>query len=342
MARRPSRADLDHVLDHTAGLWDDLRGERVLVTGGTGFFGTWLLESFVAAGERFGLGAQAVVLTRGPDAFRDHVPHLASHPSIAVWPGDVRTFDPPPGTFAFVIHAATTSSPAVDAEVQADTIAGGTRHVLEVAGRARARRLLFTSSGAVYGRNPPGTTHVSEDHAGGPDPLAARSVYGEAKRFAEMLVSARARATGLEAVMARGFAFVGPHLPLDGHFAIGNFIRDGLAGGPIVVQGDGTPRRSYLYAADLAIWLWTLLLRGRSGRAYNVGSEEDLAVGDLARRIAAYFGTKARITKMPAPGREPERYVPATARARSELGLEAWVPLDEAIRRTARWHRGQE
>ena len=121
---------------------------------------------------------------------------------------------------------------------------------------------------------------------------------------------------------------------------LGNFIRDALAGGPVRIEGDGTPYRSYLYAADLAIWLWTILFRGASARPYHVGSERAVTIAELARAATAEIHPQAgiEVAGVPRPGAPPQRYVPSTARARAELGLEEWIDLPEAIRRTAAWH----
>jgi dTDP-glucose 4,6-dehydratase len=177
--------------------------------------------------------------------------------------------------------------------------------------------------------------------------LQAASVYAEGKRAAETMCAlyqkaAEARGVAFEAKIARCWAFCGPHLPLDAHFAIGNFLRDVLAGDAIAIGGDGTPRRSYLYAADLASWLWTILLRAPALVPVNVGSGEDVSIRELAETVAAVLapGTEIRIAQGPVAGAAPARYVPSVERAEALLGLRATVPLDEAIRRTFHWHKG--
>ncbi len=339
----PLSADLDHVLAHTEGLWEELRGQRIFITGGTGFFGCWLLESFCWANDKLGLGAEAMVLTRQPAAFRLKAPHLAAHPAVALLEGDVRRFDFPTGRFSHVIHAATESSTRLNAEdplLMLDTIVEGTRRTLNFAVQCGARKLLLTSSGAVYGPQPPNLTHIPEAYRGAPDPLEPGSAYGEGKRLAEQLCALYHTHNALDVKIARCFAFVGPYLPLDAHFAIGNFIRDALAGGPIKIMGDGSPYRSYLYAADLAVWLWTILLRGQPNQPYNVGSKE----GHTIRQIAEQVGVlrqppvSVRCARDPVPDQPASRYVPGTARAQTELGLQATVGLAEGIRRTMAWH----
>ncbi len=338
----PLAADLDHILHHTRDFWDELRGERIFITGGTGFFGCWLLESFLWANDRLKLDTRATVLTRSPDSFRAKVPHLAGHEAVTVLEGDVRTFDFPAGTFSYIVHAATESSAKLNDEnplLMLDTIVEGTRHALDLAKACGAKRFLLTSSGAVYGKQPPGLTHIPEDYIGAPDPLDPKSTYGQGKRIAEHLCALYANPT-LETKIARCFALVGPYLPLDIHFAIGNFIRDGLNGGPILVKGDGTPYRSYLYGADLAIWLWTILFKGQSCRPYNVGSEDNLSIAELAHLVAQTFTPElsVQIVKTANAGKPIERYVPSVKRASSELQLYSLVNLQTAIKQTVAWN----
>ena len=334
-------ADLDHILVHTPGLWEELRGQRVFITGGTGFFGAWLLESFAHANEQLGLRATLVVLSRDPRRFAEKSPHLGQRADLEFVRGDVRDFAFPPGPCSHVIHAGTTSGSPVPPGEMFDTVVTGTRRVLAFAAASAARRFLFVSSGAVYGRQPPEMTHVPEDYPGGPDPLDPASAYGEGKRAAELWCVLASREQGFDAAIARCFAFVGPHLPLDAHFAVGNFLRDALAGGPIQVGGDGTPHRSYLYAADLAVWLWTILLRGAAGRAYNVGSAEDMSIAQVAGTVRAVLNVPApvRIARPPPPaGAAVSRYVPDVGRAERELGLRPVIDLAAAVRRTAAWY----
>jgi len=341
-SENPLARDLDHVLAHTVGLRDELRNQRIFITGGTGFFGCWLLETFAWANDKLGLNAAALVLTRDPDAFKRQAPHLANHPAIQFQIGDVRSFDFPRGEFSHIIHAATEASAKLNDEnplLMFDTIVEGTRHTLEFARHCGAKKFLLTSSGAVYGKPPPEMTHIPEEYVGAPDPTDPRSAYGEGKRAAEMLCALYAKQFGLQTKIARCFAFVGPYLPLDIHFAIGNFIRDGLTGGPIRVNGDGTPYRSYLYAADLATWLWTILFRGESCRPYNVGAEEAITIGELAKTVASIFqpAVTVQIAKEPKPGMSAERYVPSTRRARKELGLAQQIDLAKSIQRTVKY-----
>jgi nucleoside-diphosphate-sugar epimerase len=335
----PAR-DLDHVLEHTKGLWEELRGARLFVTGGTGFFGRWMLETLLRANEDLRLGAKATMLTRDPLAFAAAAPHVARHPAVKLLGGDVKSFEFPSIACTHVLHMATETALEGSRTSSFDTALRGTARVLDFAAANGVQSLLLTSSGAVYGTQPPDCARLDEDYPGAPRPEDPSAGYAHGKRAAEFLCSIAAAETNLEVKIARCFAFVGPLLPLDLNFAIGNFIRDAELKDRIEVAGDGTPRRSYLYAADLAIWLWTILVRGESGRPYNVGSEADLSIAELASLVGEVLnpGIPVQIQGTPVTGAPPKRYVPSTARAAAELRLQTLVDLDDAVQRTANWH----
>lgn len=335
--------DLEHVLAHTRELWRGARGQAFFITGGTGFFGRWLLESFAWANDALSLGMRATVLTRDPAAFARSAPHLTERGDVTCVPGDLCTFVFPPGRFDHLVHAAAdtgvwTQGKAPDGLI--DAIVAGTQHLLDFAAAAGVKNFLIISSGAVYGHQPMDLTQVAEDYPGVPDPRVPGSIWGEGKRVAERLCTAHADQDGFAVKIARCYTFVGPLLQMDGHYAIGNFMRDGLCGKPIVVNGDGTPVRSYLYASDLAVWLWTILFRGLAARPYNVGSPEAVSIAELAGMVKDVFAQTSPMKIMQAAGSggPSSRYVPAISRAQTELGLEVRVPLAEAIRKTAAWH----
>ena len=336
--------DLEFIAAQTAGLWDELRGQRIFITGGTGFFGCWLTESFCFVNRLLGLGAAATILTRNPAAFARKCPHLASDAAVTLHAGDVRSFPFPNGEYSYIIHAATEANPkqAHTAPLEMlSTIIAGTERTLEFAVTHGARKLLLTSSGAVYGKQPADVTHIPESYAGAPDQLDQISVYAEGKRISELLCAVYGKTRGLECKIARCWTFCGPHLPLDQHFAIGNFIGDVLAGRPIQIQGDGTPRRSYLYAADLVVWLWTILFRAPALFPFNVGSAHDTSILELAQTVAETLNpqTGIRVAQQAVPGAAPLRYVPCVDRAREMLGLSQTISLEECVRRTAAWHQ---
>lgn len=338
--------DLDHIQRHTLPLWNAVREKRIFISGGTGFFGAWLLESLAYCNRNFGLRISATVLTRDPEAFSIKMPHLADDPSIRLLRGDIRSFSFPEEDHDYIIHgAAPTTASALSEQIELqNTLLDGTRRMLAFSKLQRTKKFLFVSSGAVYGRQPENLTHIPEDYKGGPDWLDPASTYAEGKRVCEQMCSLAARETSTQFVIARCFAFVGPHLPLDKHFAIGNFIWDALAGRKISIKGDGTPMRSYLYAADLAISLWTLLLGDARANtqplAINVGSGQAISIRDLAREVVAELNPSldVEIAKEPVAGAPVQRYVPHVGKAEALLSLRQTIGLRDAIRRTAAWH----
>lgn len=339
-------ADLNHILTRTKDLLlAELQGKDIFITGGTGFFGCWLLESLVWANDNLGLNASALVLTRNYDAFKKTAPHLANNPAIKFQIGDVRNFSFPKGEFSHIIHAAATSARATfnneDSLIKFDTIVAGTRQTLDFAVKCQAKKFIFASSGAVYGKQPFDLAYISEDYCGAPDSNDPNSAWGVSKRTAELLCALYSKKYGLETKIARCFTFIGPYLPLDIHYVVGNFIHNRIENKPIIIKSDGSSYRSYLYAADLIIWLWTILLRGKNCRPYNVGSEKEIDIYSLAKIIAKISKPEleVKVRQKRTPNKPGERYVPSTQRARCELGVKQIISLEDSIKRTIEWNK---
>jgi len=324
----------DSVLRSAADL-ERWRGSSVLVTGGTGFLGSWLVASLIRANQVFDLKLQLDLVTRSP---RTVPPRVRSE--VRIVDSDVSTMASTVGGYQLIVHGAASSAASYgsgdgDPWQMIRTILDGTKAALEVAARTRAR-MLFLSSGAVYGQQL--EPQVGEDDTNGPELLNPRMAYGEAKRMAETMCAVATDAGEAVVSMARLFAFVGPRIPLNSHFAAGNFLADALAGRPIRVAGDGTAIRTYLYCGDLPEWCWAIATRGRPGAAYNVGSSAPISIAELAELIGglASPALPVRILGEASPG-PVHRYVPSTELATTELGLAPRTDLPTAFGKSLRW-----
>ena len=333
--------DFAQILQRGTHLWPQLRGQSLFVTGGTGFFGRWLLESLRLANQTHGLGLRVTVLTRDPSGFQHKAPALCADPAFSFIAGNVRDFVFPHGEFSHVLHLATTSAHETfageDPLAKFDTLVHGTRRVLDFAAERSVRHFLFTSSGVVY--QPDGEAPIAETSLRAPPTHDPATALGQAKRAAEFLCSHYAARHGWHLGLARCFSFAGPWLPLDIHYAIGNFIAQALAGQPITVHSDGSALRSYLYTGDLVVWLLTLLLDGPSGKPCNVGSDEAISIGDLAHLVRDLLAPQLEVHIFGKPAASvgnPIRnaYVPDISLARQHR-LDIWTSLPTTIQTTA-------
>jgi dTDP-glucose 4,6-dehydratase len=321
-------------------LFGRLERKHLLLTGGTGFFGKWLLTLLSILREE-GADIQVTVVSRDPARFLDANPFYRGADWLHWVMADVRHVSLASQHFDLLLHGATDTSAAAhhDRLNIYDSILRGTRNMLENAVLAGIERVLLIGSGAQYGALDAHVGPVAESYRLACASEQVDSAYGEAKRAAETLAALYADHHGFELVHARCFAFSGPGLPLNEHFAIGNFVRDALYADAIVLNSSGTAVRSYLHGADLAAWLLTLLVRGESGQAYNVGSDHAISIADLALRVIARVAPGKPLHIL---GKNDDGvrsfYVPDISKARS-LGLDAWTDLDASIDSMARWGR---
>lgn len=328
-------------------------GRRIFLTGATGFFGKSLLAEIERWRREENFEIELHALSRDSLGFLTRHPEFSGLSWIHWHPGDVRDFSLPDLPWDGLILAAAETDAARQASAPFSLLQSsfdGVARFLIQAHERQVPRTLVVSSGAVYGRQPADLERIPESAFTGFDPLSPGAAYGAGKIAAEAASGAAVREWNLPVTIARGFAFAGPYLPVDRHFAIGSLIGDCLNGRPMTLSGDGTPLRSYLESSDLALWLLTILGEGRSGEAYNLGAEKAISIAGLAEKVrscwAELLRTEGRtgpvpeitILKQSVPGQPPARYVPSTLKAREEMGLEAWISLEEAIRKSFLFH----
>jgi nucleoside-diphosphate-sugar epimerase len=339
----PQVLDLEYVVKLVAPYWSELNNQTILITGGTGIIGKWMLATLNHARDLLGLNMKVVLLSRNPDLFIKQHPEIANKRYISWIRGDVRTFSLPPDTSPFwAIHAATD---VVEQSSQLDvltTCSAGTHHMVSQLVAANCKRILLLSSGAIYGKLTHSGNGISESYVGSVSTTNPESAYAEGKRYSELLCTLLAEHHNISIPMARCFAMVGPYLPLDKHFAIGNFIHSALYNQPIVIEGDGTPVRSYLYLADVAAQLWLLLFKGRT-TAYNVGSNQPISIRCLAEKVINVLGSSQsiQVKNKALHVVHANSYYPDTTLIHNEFNITQTISIEDSILKTAGWYVNQ-
>jgi len=341
-----SEHDLKTILNQTNKVFKEnfIVGSNIFITGATGFFGKWLLESLLYLNKELGLNVSICALSRNPEHFLEQFPFYKNEKCLTWIKGDIRTFEFPAEQYAYIIHAATDADAKLNSEnplLMLDTITEGTKRVLDFARKqTNLKSFLLTSSGAVYGKQPENVTHIKETDSFHIDLNNPSSAYAEGKRLSELYCSIYAKQYNIPVKIARCFAFVGPYLPLDKHFAIGNFISNVLSNQEIGIKGDGTPMRTYMYATDLVIWLITILLKGKVNTPYNVGSDKAISILELALIANSFQTVKKEVKVIGVTNNQPrEQYIPDIKRSIETLNLQLTVSIEESIRRTLQFHQ---
>ncbi len=339
--------DLEHIFENSHDIWESFRGKSIFLTGGTGFFGKWLLESFIYINEKLALNAKITTLTRNPEAFLMEYPFYKEHTNtIQFVKGDILNYDFDLNEkFQFIIHAATAASESLNKSnplLMMDTITTGTRNILDFAITQPIEGFLFVSSGAIYGKQPWNHLQLNEHDSFKININNSNAAYAEGKRIAELYCSTYYEKDKLPVKIARCFAFVGPHLPLDTHFAIGNFINNAIKNEDIVIKGDGSTIRSYMYASDLIVWLWKILLKGEINQPYNVGSDEAISIKQLAEKISSISKAKVavKILGSPVQQEQVDIYYPSITKANT-INVNIKVQLTESILKTIKFYESQ-
>jgi len=326
--------DLTLIADKLSEDFEFYKNKKIFLTGGTGFFGKWLLESFIYLNDVHKLNISVTILSRSPKKFTEDYPHFDNHENFVFIQGDVRSFSDISEAYDLIIHAATDASVELNKsnpELMRSTIMDGAKRVCDFADKVGCKRIIYTSSGAAYGPQPESLTHMPETFVDN-TLFNHNDAYASAKLESESYFKENAPC---EVVIASCFAFAGPYLPLNGSYAFGNFINDVLNKRDIIIKGDGMAVRSYLYAADLVIWLLRILCRGDDREVYNVGSDEEISIKRLACEISA---GKVSVNILTKKSMSKNIYVPSINKAKLELNLRCYTSLNDMIFKSIKFH----
>lgn len=351
--------DLDYICDNLREEFARMAGTSLLITGGAGFLGYYLVLAAVHF-NRTAARDQPIRITvwdnfaRGePQWLRD----LAGEPNLRVERHDL--IAPLPEAmpdFRWIIHAAGIASPPVYRRYPLKTIdanINGLRNLLDYSVRAQERGrpvegFLFYSSSEIYGDPDPQWIPTPEDYRGNVSCTGPRACYDESKRFGETLCVVYAQQHGVATRMARPFNNYGPGLKITDRRVIPDFARDILAGRDLIMYSDGSPMRTFCYSADAISGYYKVLVRGRNGEPYNIGTASpEISVAELAQRITAVaretLGYSGRVIHRENPEAaylvdNPNRRCPDIGKARSELGYEPRILIDEGLRRSLNWY----
>lgn len=310
---------------------------KILITGGTGFFGKALLKYWIKSENKNILSSKIVLISRNPKNYDTFINPFRDFFDLELIYGDVEDFSSlKKDDYTHVLHAAADSTygPYLSLLAQYKQIVNGTKNILDLSVECGVTKFLFASSGAVYGEISQFVDGVKEEYIGAPDPLSPLNTYGIAKRNAEHLCAVYHHQFGLKYSIARCFAFIGEDLPLNAHFAIGNFISDALNGRDILIRGNGKQIRTYLYQSELAKWLTTILLDQKDFSVYNVGSDEKISLKNTASLISKYVSeNKSKVIIQNYDNNSFRNfYVPNIDLINKELGLKVEINLIEAIK----------
>jgi UDP-glucuronate decarboxylase len=355
------RADLDHILTHAHGELARLAGTKVLITGGAGFLGYYLVQAALAWNREAG-GADWIDVTVYDNYIRgvpEWLTELAGDPSLTLVTHDIsRPLPGEMGDHDFIVHAAGIASPIYYRRHPIETMDAnvhGLRHLLDYA-RDQGRKgrpvqgFLFFSSSEIYGDPAPEWIPTPETYRGSVSCTGPRACYDESKRFGETLCVNFAREHGLPVTMARPFNNYGSGLKITDRRVIPDLARDVLAGSDIVLLSDGSATRTFCYVADAIVGYYKVLVNGRPGEPYNIGVEApEISIAGLAELVAGLgtelFGYAGRVVRRTSEDPDylvdnPNRRCPAIAKARTELGYDPSIPLEEGLARSLTWYAG--
>lgn len=340
-------ADLAYINTALSEEFAKLRNEKLLIVGGAGFLGYYLVQSALKA------GIDVTVYDNFMRGIPDWLLALESKVKLTVVKHDITQPMPADADFTYLIHAGSIASPTFYRNYPIETMdanVNGLRNLLEFSKVNPVKGFLFYSSSEIYGDPDPANIPTAEDYRGYVSCTGPRACYDEAKRYGETLCVNFAKVHNVPVTVARPFNNYGPGLKITDRRVIPDFVRDVLAGRDIVMLSDGSPMRTFCYVADAVIGYYKVLVNGRPGEAYNVGVETpEISMAELAERIAELgrelYGYEGKVVRQESADDlylvdNPNRRCPIITKAREHVGYAPTVGIDDGLRRSMIWYGG--
>ena len=336
------KKDCTDAASWSLGMIDELKNQKILVAGGTGFLGSWIAEFIAFLNDNHHFNTSLIILARNTESFKEDKKHLSSRSDIRFISKDIRNINELPQDITYIVHAAASPDNRNHVSNPIETIATitkGTDNLIDSAFKLpNLQKFIYLSSGQVYGKTIPNKKLISELDFGPLDCNKITAVYPESKRLAEATCCAYASQYKLPIVIARPFSFIGPYQSLSKPWAINNFINDALNNKTIRIIGNGEPLRSYMYPSDLVVWILKILASGKINTSYNVGSPFGISLKDVAEKIVHIAQTKVNID-IKFSNNDSSHYVPDISLCENHLGLKITYDVENTIRRSIAWFK---
>ena len=333
------KSDLNFIINKILDIKSNFNKKKILLVGGTGFIGKWLVMTFNQLNKKYKTNITIFILTRDKYKFLKHYSEFKKIKSVIFIQGDILNFKIKNIDFDYIIHAG--SDLKVEKKDQGKylkELSIGSKRIFGIKNKKIKTRILFLSSGSVY-KNNNATNKIGESKFYLPSKFPIDNTYAFGKILAEIFAKLFIKFKNKNIIIVRGFSFVGPYQQFERGFAITDFIKDSLENKDIKLNNGNNIFRSYLYIADLIIWLLHILVRSKKGEIYNVGSDKEINLTKLSKKIIKINKSGSKVIKNNNQNKKINYYVPNIDKAKKKFNLRVWTSLEHSIDKTTTWFK---